>query len=110
LYRLTTQQNIIGPQLYTTPEAPYYRRGLTANLAVLSALAALVVVQGFYLNYLNKRNIRRRIAAGKSGNMVDYSLESSSKWAAMREKQAAQDLADGHVGPQVHNANAFLDM
>ncbi|KAK4688417.1 MFS transporter, ACS family, allantoate permease, partial [Tremellales sp. Uapishka_1] len=101
--------NIVGPQLYRTQDAPEYHRGLTANLVVLSVLALLVVAQGCYLRLLNRRNTKRRLAVGKTGDIVDYSLASSSKWAGMRAEQAAKDEQEGKLG-KVHGSNAFLDL
>lgn len=82
--------NMVGPQLYLESEQPYYQTGLIANMIVLVAMFCLCIGQVFYLTYLNKRNVRRRIAAGKTGPHVDYSLENSNRWADMRaEKRAA---------------------
>ena len=74
--------NIVGPQLYKAAEKPYYHTGLKANMAVLACLSGLVVLQAFYLSVLNKRNEKRRVAAGKRAKIVDNSLEASSKWGA----------------------------
>ena len=88
--------NIVGPQLYKKKQAPYYHTGLEANMAVLCILSGLILLQAFYLSMLNKRNVKRREAAGKTGRLVDYSLEASSKWKALRSEQAARDQSEGH--------------
>lgn len=77
-------------------------------MAVLCILSGLIALQVFYLSILNKRNVSRRRANGKTGQVVDYSLEASSKWKAMRADQQARDAAEGHVGTV--NANAFADL
>ncbi|WVQ82643.1 hypothetical protein IAT38_004775 [Cryptococcus sp. DSM 104549] len=101
--------NIVGPQLYKADEAPEYRRGLIANLICLTILSSLIAITGLYLAFLNRRNIKRRRANGKTGAVVDYSLVSSKKWAEMREKQAAADKAEGKEGEQ-HGSQAFMDL
>ncbi|WWD17737.1 hypothetical protein CI109_102178 [Kwoniella shandongensis] len=101
--------NIVGPQLYQAKDAPQYHRGLIANMICLIMLSAFVVIQGLYLAYLNRRNVKRRIANGKSGEVVDYSLEASSKWAGMRAKQAEKDAAEGGA-TQNHTSQAFMDL
>ena len=101
---------MVGPQLYLEEEAPRYQTGLTANMAVLCVMFALVIVQMLYLTFLNKRNQRRRVAMGKTGKHVDYSLENSNKWAGMRA-DAAQ-TAQGEEGEKGHTVNehAFEDL
>ncbi|KAK8866061.1 hypothetical protein IAR55_001212 [Kwoniella newhampshirensis] len=101
--------NIVGPQLYKAADAPQYHRGLIANMICLVLLSSFVVIQGLYLTYLNRRNVKRRIAKGKTGQVVDYSLEASSKWADLRAKQAEKDAAEGGAGA-THNAQAFMDL
>ncbi|WOO82425.1 putative transporter [Vanrija pseudolonga] len=100
--------NIVGPQLYKANQAPEYKEGLEANLVCLCALSALIVAQALYLKYLNRRNVNRRRAKGKTGQVLDYSLEASSRWAGLRADQAAKDAAEGHQ--EEHNAQAFMDL
>ncbi|RSH80114.1 hypothetical protein EHS25_007316 [Saitozyma podzolica] len=106
LYMGLTVGNIVGPQLYK--QAPYYREGLTANLIVLCILFGTIILQTFYLALLNKRNVKRRRAAGKTGAHYDYSLESSSHWAKLRERQQEAMVAEGHQ--ETYNAQAFMDL
>ena len=75
---------------------------------MLCILTGLIVVQTLYLGFLNKRNVSRRRENGKTGAVVDYSLESSNKWQGLREEQAKKDAAEGHV--EEHNTQAFLDL
>ncbi|WWC96612.1 hypothetical protein V866_003482 [Kwoniella sp. B9012] len=103
--------NIVGPQLYKSTEAPYYHTGLTGNLIVLGIMFGLIICQGLYLHMLNKRNIKRRIASGKTGAHIDLSLENSSKWQELRAKQRAGQVADGQIeGDGAYNDQAFMDL
>ncbi len=80
-------------------------------MIVLAILSGLVVFQAFYLSYLNARNVRRRRANGKTGVVVDYSLEDPSKWDALRAAQTAKDKEEGHIEQaNHHNENAFMDL
>ncbi|KAJ7497757.1 MFS general substrate transporter [Mycena latifolia] len=67
--------NILGPFLYTTQQAPLYKKGLTSSLACFSALASVFIATAFYLMFLNRRHAARRVAMGKTGALVDASLE-----------------------------------
>jgi hypothetical protein len=109
MYIGLTVGNIVGPQLYLTREAPTYRTGLIANLVLLVVLSGLIITTGLYLTWLNHRNVKRRRDKGKTGRLVDYSLESSARWQGLREKQKNLDMTEeGHL--EVHNAQAFLDL
>lgn len=100
--------NIVGPQLYLSNEAPRYQTGLIGNLIVLCVLFGLIIVQALYLALLNRRNSKKRQAMGRSGANIDYSLESSSKWAAMKAQQQQKEEESGEFNE--HNANAFADL
>jgi len=101
-------RQMVGPQLYFPSEAPGYETGLIANMVVLCLMFALVAGQMFYLIFLNKRNLKRRIANGKTGANVDYSLEDSSKWAQMRADAKAKAQEGGQE--EVLNERAFEDL
>lgn len=111
-----TTGNIVGPQLYLSNEAPYYKTGLTGNLVVLCIMFGLIILQAMYLKYLNKRNEKRRLASGKVGRNVDYSMVNSSQWAKMKaeEKVAAGGKVIGEdaqiEGEAVINNKAFDDL
>ena len=66
--------NVLGPNLYTTEEAPLYRRGLLSNLALFVVLLALYAAQVFNLMILNKKRSNQRVAMGKSAKIVDRSM------------------------------------
>ncbi|KAF7158138.1 hypothetical protein CNMCM5623_002804 [Aspergillus felis] len=57
--------NVIGPQLYSTSQAPLYRPGLISNLIIMTNL---------YLVYLNRKQAKRRRELGKSAHIVDESM------------------------------------
>ncbi|CAG8267731.1 unnamed protein product [Penicillium salamii] len=67
--------NVLGPNLYTTAEAPLYRRGLLSNLALFCVLIGLTGANSAYLYYLNKQHEKRRVAVGKSAKIVDQSMQ-----------------------------------
>nr|XP_019050758.1 hypothetical protein I302_01200 [Kwoniella bestiolae CBS 10118]OCF29688.1 hypothetical protein I302_01200 [Kwoniella bestiolae CBS 10118] len=106
--------NIVGPQLYKSSEAPYYHTGLTGNLIVLCVMFGLIICQGLYLHALNKRNIRRRIAKGKTGAHIDLSLEDSSRWKELRERQRAgqalQGQAEGEEATDLQNEDFIYSL
>jgi hypothetical protein len=72
----------------------------------------LVILQTFYLLYLNKRNAKRRLASGKTGPHIDYSLENSGKWAKMRADAAAAGGGEAGEKAQAEDAEneAFGDI
>lgn len=109
LYLGLTVGNIVGPQLYRKDQAPEYTTGLTANLVVLCILTCLIVLMAVYLSYLNKKNVTRRRELGRTGEVVDLSLESSSNWDKLRAKQQQADQEENHDHER-HNAQAFFDL
>ena len=90
-----------------SPLVPYYHTGLISNIVALVVLLILTVIQTLYLHHLNVRNVIRRRDRGKTGALIDMSLEPSSRWATLRARQVAQDEAEGK-DPQY--SLAFLDM
>ncbi|CAI7632322.1 unnamed protein product [Penicillium pancosmium] len=81
--------NVIGPTLYTTEEAPLYKRGLTAKL------------NAAYLFVLNKKHEKQRVAAGKDAKVVDHSMHAVG---------AVETDKEGAPVQQVVNDNAFKDL
>ncbi|GAQ44206.1 hypothetical protein AtubIFM55763_009871 [Aspergillus tubingensis] len=66
--------NVIGPQLYSTSQAPLYRPGLISNLILFVLVAVFAIVANLYLIYLNRKHARRRTELGKSARIVDESM------------------------------------
>ncbi|GAQ11143.1 uncharacterized transporter C417.10 [Aspergillus lentulus] len=66
--------NIIGPTLYTTAEAPLYRRGLLSNLAMFCVLVLLCIINLVYLWFLNKKHSQKRVSMGKNAAIIDHSM------------------------------------
>ncbi|KAJ6494935.1 MFS general substrate transporter [Mycena vulgaris] len=91
--------NILGPFLYTTDQAPLYHTGLASSLACFAALAAVFAAAAFYLALLNRAQAARRTAMGKTGALVDASLEKT-------EDAAGAQAANG----EGFGANAFDDL
>ena len=75
-------------QLFKSNEAPYYSTGFLSIIVCLCILLGLIAFQALWLRRLNRLNAKRRIAHGKGGTAVDYSLEASSRWEKMRVKAA----------------------
>ncbi|OJJ47531.1 hypothetical protein ASPZODRAFT_63825 [Penicilliopsis zonata CBS 506.65] len=93
--------NIIGPNLYTTAEAPLYRRGLISNLALFCVLIVLCSMNMAYLFFLNKKHERQRVALGKSSTVIDASMDAvthqdkqNSTLQAVAEDNVFRDLTD----------------
>ncbi|KAJ6012181.1 hypothetical protein N7522_002536 [Penicillium canescens] len=66
--------NVIGPLLYSTEDAPLYRTGLIANLAMFVTVGAVCGLTPFYLMILNKKHEKRRLELGKTGPVADMSM------------------------------------
>jgi hypothetical protein len=66
--------NIIGPFLFSSKEAPYYRGGLKIVMGVFAALFALVILQMFLLMTLNKIKTKKRIELGMEAVIIDRSM------------------------------------
>lgn len=87
--------NIIGPHLYTTAEAPRYKRGLISNLILFIILIILVALTTLYLMLLNKRHAARRIALGKSAVIVDRSMMNARERAISDEADEGRGASEG---------------
>ncbi|GFF83921.1 uncharacterized transporter C757.13 [Aspergillus lentulus] len=66
--------NVIGPQLYSTSQAPLYRPGLISNLIMFVIVAGFSIMTNLYLVYLNRKQAKRRRELGKSAHIVDESM------------------------------------
>ncbi|KAL4793112.1 major facilitator superfamily domain-containing protein [Aspergillus venezuelensis] len=93
--------NVVGPNLYTTEEAPGYRRGLLSNLAMFCVLVLLCALNLVYIFYLNKQHEKRRVAMGKNAKIIDRSMQavgetevSKDEEVQMVEDNAFKDLTD----------------
>ncbi|KAJ5800549.1 uncharacterized protein N7518_002617 [Penicillium psychrosexuale] len=93
--------NVLGPNLYTTNEAPLYRRGLLSNLAMFCVLIGLTGANTTYLYFLNKQHEKRRVALGKDAKIVDQSMQAI---------QAVSDDAKEDLPQQAANDNAWKDL
>ncbi|OOF92027.1 hypothetical protein ASPCADRAFT_153328 [Aspergillus carbonarius ITEM 5010] len=66
--------NVIGPQLYSTSQAPLYRPGLISNLVLFILVGVFAILMNLYLIYLNRKQARKRRELGKSAQIVDESM------------------------------------
>ncbi|KAL3247333.1 hypothetical protein ABHI18_012452 [Aspergillus niger] len=100
--------NVIGPQLYSTSQAPLYRPGLISNLILFVLVAVFAILANLYLIYLNRKHARRRTELGKSAQIVDESM--------LRKKAVEQgkvlEVEDVNVNMNVLGGNdkGFSDM
>ncbi|KAL2819039.1 major facilitator superfamily domain-containing protein [Aspergillus cavernicola] len=92
--------NVVGPNLYTTEEAPGYRRGLLSNLAMFCVLLVLSALNLVYIFYLNQQHGKRRVAMGKSATIIDRSMQEVGE----PELDKAED------GRMTEEDNAFKDL
>ncbi|THH31740.1 hypothetical protein EUX98_g2458 [Antrodiella citrinella] len=101
--------NIVGPLLFKTADAPFYRPGLVADLSCWVALAVVVLFTAAYLAFLNRRHSKERVRLGKSADIVDTSLEDSKTAARMQIENEEKERKDG-ADPAVLNSRAFDDL
>ncbi|KAL4995953.1 major facilitator superfamily domain-containing protein [Aspergillus recurvatus] len=92
--------NVVGPNLYTTDEAPGYRRGLLSNLAMFCVLVVLCALNMIYIFYLNKRQEKRRVAMGKPAKIIDRSMQAVGETEIDSKDDVGQSVDD----------NAFKDL
>lgn len=90
--------NIVGPLLFSKKDAPAYRPGVRACLAIFVALVAVVLAQWANLVVLNRMQERRRVRNGKPAKVVDYSMRE-------RYHDTSESDPDGTIGDK-----AFLDL
>lgn len=109
--------NIIGPLLFNDKDAPAYKPGLRACLAIFVALVAVVAIQWANLIVLNKLQEKKRVRNGKKAKVVDHSMDSTYQTMDERntveEAVIAQENAAGtveFVGEARLGEQAFLDL
>ncbi|KAL7912435.1 putative MFS transporter [Trichoderma velutinum] len=109
--------NIIGPLLFNDKDAPAYKPGLRACLAIFVALVAVVAIQWANLIVLNKLQEKKRVRNGKKAKVVDHSMDSTYQTMDERdtveEAVIAQENAAGTVeflGEARLGEQAFLDL
>ncbi|KAE8150255.1 major facilitator superfamily domain-containing protein [Aspergillus avenaceus] len=67
--------NVIGPQLYSTSQAPLYRPGLISNLILFVLTGVFAILTNIYLIHLNKKHSQKRQELGKSARVIDESMQ-----------------------------------
>lgn len=89
---------LIGPLLFSSEQAPEYRPGIAGVLGVFIAMIVFIVLQLFILIFLNKQQVKRRIANGKSGVILDQSMttevNTGGKTQELLAEQIPLDLTD----------------
>ncbi|KAK1141257.1 hypothetical protein N8T08_009296 [Aspergillus melleus] len=94
--------NVLGPNLYTTEEAPLYRRGLLSNLAMFCVLVFLSLINMAYLLFLNKKHEKKRVSMGKSTKIIDHSMQAIGAFQTDKEESSTPNGVNG--------GNAFKDL
>ncbi|KAJ9616884.1 hypothetical protein H2200_000604 [Cladophialophora chaetospira] len=89
--------NVLGPNLYTTGEAPLYHRGLTSNLALFVVLMGLYALQVFYLMILNKKHSSARERLGKPAKIKDRSMSRVRARGQSVDESQDEDVTGGHA-------------
>ncbi|KAJ9624323.1 hypothetical protein H2204_010879 [Knufia peltigerae] len=90
--------NVLGPNLYTTGEAPLYHRGLLSNLALFVVLIGLYAAQVLFLMMLNKKHAKTRESLGKKAKIVDKSMKRiKARTAAAADDDAEEDGFGQHA-------------
>ncbi|KAL4910495.1 hypothetical protein BDW74DRAFT_171960 [Aspergillus multicolor] len=92
--------NVVGPNLYTTEEAPLYRRGLLSNLAMFCVLVVLCALNMATIFLFNKRQEKRRVAMGKPAKIIDRSMQAVGETEIDSKDDVVQRVDD----------NAFKDL
>ncbi|RDA89760.1 hypothetical protein CP533_2930 [Ophiocordyceps camponoti-saundersi (nom. inval.)] len=89
--------NIIGPLLFNDKDAPAYKPGLRACLAIFVTLVVVVLLQWTNLVILNKKQETKRIRNGKSAKLVDHSMQQHFQHVEIhiREDMSRSNLTDG---------------
>ncbi|KAI5369827.1 Putative major facilitator superfamily, MFS transporter superfamily [Septoria linicola] len=95
--------NIIGPNLYTTEQAPGYRSGLISNLILFILIIVLVGLGVLWIAFLNRKHAVARERMGKAAEVVDLSMASGQVLASTNG--ALNDTDETGVGQK-----AFDDM
>jgi MFS family permease len=90
--------NIIGPLLFSSKDAPYYKPGLTKTMGITGAMIGVIILQLVNLVFLNKLQERKRIKNGKPAKIRDLSMEH-------RYVANAAEGEDDQLGQ-----NAFMDI
>ncbi|TXT08534.1 uncharacterized protein COLE_05458 [Cutaneotrichosporon oleaginosum] len=109
MFGALTIGNIVGPQVYLTREAPYYRTGLYVDIACWCILLILVVTMGFYLRHLNRKQEARRVAMGLPAGLKDTSIMTHEEAAAYKLELDTKLRAAG-FSPEHVNEHAFEDL
>lgn len=83
---------LAGPLLFTSDQAPKYLPGIRAVLGIFIALIGTAVIQVLNLMFLNKQQRKKRIANGKSGDVVDESMQTSVSKTGKGQRQALEEV------------------
>ncbi|KAL9714471.1 hypothetical protein Ac2012v2_002786 [Leucoagaricus gongylophorus] len=105
----TVSGNIVGPLLFKPQDQPYYTRGLRAMLACYASCFVIVCCTTSYLHLLNARNMRRRVLAGKSARMIDYSMLSVQEAEIAKARENLEISKTGSGDPSLLMGGSAFD-
>ncbi|KAH8670703.1 major facilitator superfamily domain-containing protein [Ilyonectria robusta] len=100
--------NVIGPLLYSTDDAPLYRTGLIANLAMFVTVGIVSALIPFYLMHLNKQHEKRRLELGKTGQVTDMSMMRKTQLQESKAVTLEEDIDNRQIS--VEEDNGLQDM
>ncbi|KAL6875479.1 MFS general substrate transporter [Trichoderma longibrachiatum] len=101
--------NILGPILFNDRDAPDYKPGLRACLAVFAALIGVILLQWANLVVLNKMQAKTRVRNGKKAEVIDHSMQEHYH-SARNGDGVLQDAESGDATDEHTGQNAFLDL
>jgi hypothetical protein len=88
---------IVGPQVYLAHERPYYRTGLYVDIGCWACLCLMSLLMATHLHRLNKKQERRRIAAGFVGKSVDTSILTLADAAEAKKMRSDEKMGQSSV-------------
>lgn len=95
--------------MFNAKDAPQYRPGIRAVLAIFVALAACTILQLANLVWLNRMQERKRVKNGKPAKLVDRSME--NKYHDLDDtSDDIRDSAEAGANRTRIGEQAFLDL
>ncbi|KAJ5633573.1 major facilitator superfamily domain-containing protein [Penicillium herquei] len=100
--------NVIGPQLFSTSQAPAYRPGLIACLIMFILVGIFAMITDLYLIILNKKHAKKRELLGKSAVIVDESMLAKDEIQNSKAVEV-EDINEAQASNMTVVDNGFAD-
>ncbi|KAJ6007847.1 allantoate permease [Penicillium herquei] len=100
--------NVIGPQLFSTSQAPAYRPGLIACLIMFILVGVFAMLTDLYLIILNKKHAKKRELLGKSAVIVDESMLAKDEIQHSKAVEV-EDINEAQAANTTAVDNGFAD-